>query len=307
MLKIWAQGADADCGGGGLAAQSCLTLVTPWTVASRAPGCMWFPGKNTKWVAFSVSRGIFLTEGSNPGLLNCMQILPWATREAPGVIGFTHSSWSGLSILGDLVHICWDNWLLCYNLQFDEDIGNSLRERVLIRRAGVVGSWPFSSNGRKGQKPRVRQLGALWSHPHGSLWAALRPQGPTPEGAPLPAPPGPAEAAGRSLLRTPWAGPEPGQAKGLERPDPEDPEALSVSAIVSRVSLFCGFPNLLLGQCRRHWVDPWVGKIPWRRAGHPTQYSCLGNSMDRGAWWATVRGVTSSRTQLSTQYIGEYR
>ena len=23
-----------------------------------------------------------------------------------------------------------------------------------------------------------------------------------------------------------------------------------------------------------------------------TQYSCLGNSMDRGVWWATVHGVT---------------
>ena len=33
------------------------------------------------------------------------------------------------------------------------------------------------------------------------------------------------------------------------------------------------------------------------------QYSCLGNSMDRGAWWATVHGVTKSQTwlrQLST-------
>ena len=26
--------------------------------------------------------------------------------------------------------------------------------------------------------------------------------------------------------------------------------------------------------------------------GNPLQYSCLGNSMDRGAWWATVHGVT---------------
>ena len=28
--------------------------------------------------------------------------------------------------------------------------------------------------------------------------------------------------------------------------------------------------------------------------GDPLQYSCLGNSMDRGAWWATVQGVTGS-------------
>ena len=28
------------------------------------------------------------------------------------------------------------------------------------------------------------------------------------------------------------------------------------------------------------------------RNGNPLQYSCLGNPMDRGAWWATVHGVT---------------
>ena len=33
--------------------------------------------------------------------------------------------------------------------------------------------------------------------------------------------------------------------------------------------------------------------------GNPLQYSCLENSMDRGGWWATVRGVANSRTQLS--------
>ena len=33
--------------------------------------------------------------------------------------------------------------------------------------------------------------------------------------------------------------------------------------------------------------------------GNPLQYSCLGNPMDRGTWWATVHGVTKSLTQLS--------
>ena len=33
--------------------------------------------------------------------------------------------------------------------------------------------------------------------------------------------------------------------------------------------------------------------------GSPLQYSCLGNPMDRGAWWATVHGVAKSQTQLS--------
>ena len=33
--------------------------------------------------------------------------------------------------------------------------------------------------------------------------------------------------------------------------------------------------------------------------GTPLQYSCLGNPMDRGAWWGAVHGVAKSRTRLS--------
>ena len=33
--------------------------------------------------------------------------------------------------------------------------------------------------------------------------------------------------------------------------------------------------------------------------GTPLQYSCLGNAMDGGAWWATVHGVAKSQTRLS--------
>ena len=50
-------------------------------------------------------------------------------------------------------------------------------------------------------------------------------------------------------------------------------------------------------QCRRHKrcrFSPWVGKVLWRRAWQPTPVSCLENSMDRGAWWATVHCVTES-------------
>ena len=38
---------------------------------------------------------------------------------------------------------------------------------------------------------------------------------------------------------------------------------------------------------------------PGEGNGNPRQYSCLENSMDEGAWWATVRGVSKSRTRLS--------
>ena len=50
---------------------------------------------------------------------------------------------------------------------------------------------------------------------------------------------------------------------------------------------------------KRCGFDPWVRKIPWSRKWKPLQYSCLENSTNRGAWWATVHGVTRNRTQLS--------
>ena len=33
------------------------------------------------------------------------------------------------------------------------------------------------------------------------------------------------------------------------------------------------------------------GRSPGEENGNSLQYSCLGNPMDGGAWWATVRGV----------------
>ena len=36
------------------------------------------------------------------------------------------------------------------------------------------------------------------------------------------------------------------------------------------------------------------GKSSGERNGYPLQYSCLGNSIDRGAWWATVHGYKES-------------
>ena len=45
---------------------------------------------------------------------------------------------------------------------------------------------------------------------------------------------------------------------------------------------------------------PGSGRSPWGGNGNPLQHSCLGNPMDRGALWATIRGVTKSWTWLST-------
>ena len=41
------------------------------------------------------------------------------------------------------------------------------------------------------------------------------------------------------------------------------------------------------------------GEDPLEKETATLQYFCLGNSIDRGAWQATIHGVTKSQTQLS--------
>ena len=51
---------------------------------------------------------------------------------------------------------------------------------------------------------------------------------------------------------------------------------------------------------------PGSGRSPRGENGSPLQDSCLKNPMDRGAWQATVHGVSKSRTRLSTNaYAGD--
>ena len=47
---------------------------------------------------------------------------------------------------------------------------------------------------------------------------------------------------------------------------------------------------------RETGFNPWVGKIPWRRVWHPPTILSWRIPVDRGAWWATVHGVTKSET-----------
>ena len=44
---------------------------------------------------------------------------------------------------------------------------------------------------------------------------------------------------------------------------------------------------------------PGSGGFPGGGNGNPLQYSCLGNPMDTGVWWAIVHGLQKSRTRLS--------
>ena len=46
------------------------------------------------------------------------------------------------------------------------------------------------------------------------------------------------------------------------------------------------------------WI-PGLGRFPGGGNGNPLQYSCLENSMNGGAWQATIHGLQKSWTQLS--------
>ena len=49
---------------------------------------------------------------------------------------------------------------------------------------------------------------------------------------------------------------------------------------------------------------PGSGRSPGEGNGHPLQYSCLGNPMDRGACWATVQDFPKIRHDLATKPPG---
>ena len=67
-----------------------------------------------------------------------------------------------------------------------------------------------------------------------------------------------------------------------------------------------GFPGGTVGNPPANAGDtedagsiPGSGRSLVEGNGNPLQYSCLENPMDRGAWQATVHGVTKSQTRLS--------
>ena len=65
-----------------------------------------------------------------------------------------------------------------------------------------------------------------------------------------------------------------------------------------------GFPNSSDGKASAcnagdPGLFPGSGKFPGEVNGNLLQYSCLGNSTDRGSWWATVHGVAKSQARLS--------
>jgi len=63
----------------------------------------------------------------------------------------------------------------------------------------------------------------------------------------------------------------------------------------SSIFLFLGLPWWLRPyRFRLKRRQPGLGRFPGEGNGNPLQYSCLENSMDRGAWWAIAHRVTES-------------
>ena len=60
------------------------------------------------------------------------------------------------------------------------------------------------------------------------------------------------------------------------------------------VALLVKSPPANSGDARDAGLIPGSGRTPGVGNGNPFQYSCLKNSMDRGAWWTIVHGVAKS-------------
>ena len=79
--------------------------------------------------------------------------------------------------------------------------------------------------------------------------------------------------------------------------------------MASHVALVVKNPPADAGDVRDAGSIPGLERSPGGGHGNPLQYSCLENPMVRGAWWATVHGVTESDTteQLSTAHAQQER
>ena len=71
-------------------------------------------------------------------------------------------------------------------------------------------------------------------------------------------------------------------------------------------TLHRGFPHSSVGKesaCNAGDLGsfPGPGRSPGEENGNSLQYSCLENPMGRGAWWATVHGVTRVERDLATK------
>ena len=92
----------------------------------------------------------------------------------------------------------------------------------------------------------------------------------------------------RSLVEhSPWGHKESDTAKQLTLSPRTSEEAPVVEKLPANA-----------GDVRNASSIPGSERSPGEGNDNPLQYSCLGNPMDRGAWWSVVHGVTNSQTGL---------
>ena len=121
----------------------------------------------------------------------------------------------------------------------------------------------------------------------------------------------------------PGSGRSPGEGNGntlqyscLENPMTEEPGRLSDFTFTfiftlcpnraPQMALVVKNPPTNAGDSRDAPSISGLGRSPEGGNRNPLQYSCLENSMNRGAWLATVCGFTKSQIQLSTQHVLPY-
>ena len=74
---------------------------------------------------------------------------------------------------------------------------------------------------------------------------------------------------------------------------------ICISGFATQVVLVVKNPPTNAGDTEDTGSIPGLARSPGGGNGNPLPYPRLENLMDRGAWWATVHGITKSQTCLS--------
>ena len=84
-------------------------------------------------------------------------------------------------------------------------------------------------------------------------------------------------------------------------PFPHNRNRIRENTWASRAAREVKKPAANAGDVREAGSLPVSERSPGGGDGNPLQYSCLGNTLDREAWWAAVHAVTESQIRLSDE------